>query len=61
MRGSCFLSVALVFTPFRGRLRVVALWDDAAFPEGVEPQVRRVLAEATNAADVVLPDVAVRN
>jgi release factor glutamine methyltransferase len=49
--------VALVFTTFRGRLRVIALWDDAAFPEGVEGQVRRVLAEATNAPGVALGEV----
>lgn len=41
----------LVFTTFRGRLRVVALWDDAAFPQGIDAAVRRVLAEAAPPAD----------
>ena len=37
----------LVFTTFRGRLRIVALWDDGAFPGGIEAAARRVLADAT--------------
>jgi len=53
--------VALVFTTFRGRLRVVALWDDAVFPEGVEPQVRGVLADATNGRVARGQDAAIRS
>ncbi len=36
----------LVFTTFRERLRVVALWDEAAFPGGVEGQVRAMMDAA---------------